>query len=114
MPTVRVEPSGIVYDLEREQTIMAGATAAGYVWPTVCGGQGTCHTCFLEVVDGVDQLSPVGKWEREGLNELAALGRRGELRLACQAQASGDVVVRKSGVRPARPVTEVVTDKETL
>jgi 2Fe-2S ferredoxin len=100
---VRVEPSGITFEAAPGQTIMAAAIAAGYRWPTICGGQGTCRTCFVRVRDGADRLTPVERWEREGIDELGAAaggGDRGEVRLACQARPTGDVAVHKPGVRP--------------
>lgn len=80
---------------------MIEAARAGYHWPTVCGGNGTCRTCFFRVRSGAEHLSEVGRWEAEGLRELGLAGTPGgEVRLACQARATGEVVVYKPGVRP--------------
>ena len=104
MSEVRVQPSGITFDVEPDESIFAAAGRHGLSWPTVCGGQGTCRACVLTVVEGADHLSPVGKWEREGLDEVV-VGLRGDpasYRLACQATTTGDVVVHKAGVGPRR------------
>ena len=100
--TVRVEPAGIEFSVEAGQTVMAAATDAGLRWPTVCGGLGTCRTCFMSVEDDAgENLSPVEPWEQEGLDDIrmTASGAGGEIRLACQARPLADVVVRKTGVR---------------
>ena len=79
---------------------MEAATAAGYYWPTVCGGKGTCRTCYATVLSDGASLSPIGAWEAEGLASLGLPGTQtGAVRLACQAQVRGAVTVRKSGVR---------------
>jgi 2Fe-2S ferredoxin len=95
-----VQPTGVTLVVEVGETIFAAAEAAGYRWPTVCGGQGTCHTCFMKVLDGESGLDEVGPWEAEGLAELGPVGGDGApLRLACQARVRGDVTVFKRAVR---------------
>ena len=103
MPSVRIEPSGAVLAVGPDQTIFEAATAAGYRWPTVCGGLGTCHTCFLRVDEtSAGALSPIGPREREGLDQLGLADSNGTVvRLACQVSPTADVVVNKPGVRPA-------------
>ncbi len=39
MPRVRIVPGGIEYEAADGDTIMGAALAAGYYWPTTCGGQ---------------------------------------------------------------------------
>ncbi|WP_280218367.1 2Fe-2S iron-sulfur cluster-binding protein [Nocardia neocaledoniensis] len=99
-----VQPLGIELEVQPGQTVFEAATAAGYKWPTVCGGQGTCHMCFMQVLQGEDQLDVVGPWEAEGLEEIGNVGDAGECRLACQARVHGDVTVLKRGVRLRGPV----------
>jgi 2Fe-2S ferredoxin len=101
MSTVRVEPSGIEFTVEPGETIFEAAHRHGYFWPTVCGGQGTCRTCVLSVVEGAEALSPIEAWEREGLSEVVPTlaGPPESFRMACQVKAEADVVVHKVGVR---------------
>ncbi len=100
MPQVTVHPLGITLDVEDGETVFATAIANGYRWPTVCGGQGSCHMCFMKVLDGAAGLDDVEPWEAEGLAELGQVGDEGEtIRLACQARVRGDVTVFKRGVR---------------
>src|SRR3990170_2041765 len=100
MPKVTVRPLDIEFDAPEGETIMGAAQAAGYYWPTTCGGEGRCTTCLCVVVDGMERLSPRGRSESKVLTEErgpAVLQQ--PLRLACQARVYGDVEVEKPGVR---------------
>jgi 2Fe-2S ferredoxin len=102
MPRVRVEPSGIEFEAREGQTVAEAAFAQGYYWPVGCDFLGQCSNCAMEVISGLGRLSRMGRTERYNL--LRQRGPRAledpRLRLACQAAVFGDVVVRKSGVRP--------------
>jgi 2Fe-2S ferredoxin len=100
---IRIEPSGIEVFATDGESVMAAARRHGLDWPTVCGGHGSCRTCYLVVVEGADRFLPAGAAEAEAITEIArSFGRRVEqIRLACQANISGNVVVSKYGVRPA-------------
>ena len=101
MPKVIVLPLGITIEAEQGQTIMEAAHAAGYYWPTSCGGKGECTTCAGVIEHGMHNLSPMGRWENANLvrqRGRAALAT--PLRLCCQARIHGDVEVRKPGVKP--------------
>jgi 2Fe-2S ferredoxin len=101
MARVRVEPAGFEIEVPPEHTMMAAAVAQGYYWPTTCGGEGRCTTCAVEILEGAEQLSPMGRAERNALSEGRGPGAANSgLRLACQVLLSGDVTVRKAGVRP--------------
>lgn len=102
MARIRVLPLDAEIEAAAGETVMGAAQAAGYYWPTTCGGEGRCTTCACEVVEGAALLQERGRAERRALVE-----ERGEavlatnVRLACQArlEADGTVVVRKPGVR---------------
>ena len=99
---IRIEPSGIEILAAEGETVMEAATRHGLRWPTVCGGNGTCRTCYLVVVGGGEHFSPAGPNEATAITEIQrSFGNRAEpIRLACQASVAGDVVVSKYGVRP--------------
>jgi ferredoxin len=100
MARVRVEPSGVEFDTAGDEPVMAAARRAGFCWPTVCDGKGTCRTCFVTVLEGAEYTLPPAPAEREAVADLPA-GPRGEpVRLACQLRLGGPVTVRKRGVRP--------------
>ena len=100
---IRIEPSGIEVTAVEGESVMAAVRRHGLHWPTVCGGNGTCLTCYLVVVDGGEHFLPAGPAEEKAITEITrSFGHRGEpIRLACQANISGNVVVSKYGVRPA-------------
>ena len=101
MPKVTIRPLDIELEAPEGETIMAVAQAAGYYWPTTCGGEGRCTTCLCVVVDGMERLSPRGRSESKVLvEERGPAVLEQPLRLACQARVHGDVVVEKAGVRP--------------
>lgn len=95
---VAVRPSGAELDVRDGEDLFSAARRLGYRWPTVCGGKGTCRTCFVEVDEGVGNCSPVGPLEREGIQALRQ-PVDGRTRLACQLRVAGPVTVTKRGVR---------------
>lgn len=108
MPTITVKPSGAQFPAAEGQTIMAAGEAAGYRWPTLCGGNGECLVCHVEVLEHPERLAPPSDTETTAVQGL--LGDRGgrgqHVRLACQAAVYGDVVVLKRGVRPRKTQPE--------
>lgn len=101
MITIRVKPSNFEIEAVPGDTLMAAAWRAGYYWPTTCGGRGECTTCACTILTGKEHVSEMGRFEAKSL--LAGRGRGAlaqGLRLACQTQVFGDVVVQKPGVRP--------------
>jgi 2Fe-2S ferredoxin len=100
MITVKIEPSGLAFEAESGETLMAAAKRQGYYWPTTCGGNGECTTCACTIEDGAKNVSDLGRFESKSLQ--AGRGRaavQGGLRLGCQTRVYGDVTVRKPGVR---------------
>jgi len=101
MPRLTVQPAGYEIEIAEGETIMGGANARGYFWPTTCGGKGECTTCACVVLAGAGNLSSMSRSESYSLAEgrgRAVLGT--PTRLACQARVHGDVEVRKPGVLP--------------
>ena len=54
-----------------------------------CGGVGQCATCVVEVVEGMENLSPKTPFEERRLKK-----RPDNYRLACQSIVNGRVVVK--------------------
>ena len=100
---IHVEPTGVSFEAKENETIMSAAIRNGYTWPTICGGQGTCKTCVFLTLEGQRNLVNVEPWEEQALDSIIdTLPNRGQgFRLACQAKATGDVKLRKIGVRQA-------------
>lgn len=101
MPRVTVRPSGITFEAPEGETIFHAARAAGYWWPTSCGGVGECTNCAGLILCGMEHLSAIGRSEEFNLKRQR--GRTAldhPVRLCCQARVHGDVEVEKLGVRP--------------
>jgi len=96
---VTVLPRGVTLAVGAGQSVYEAAVEQGVRWPTTCEGLGTCHLCYMSVVDGAEQLNPVEPFEAEGLADLVDTVGEGQLRLACQVRPRGDLVVVKRGVR---------------
>jgi ferredoxin len=81
------------------EKIMLVALATGWKWPNVCGGQAACGVCVLEVQQGMENASPVGRDEAVRLVFIRKADKPGA-RLACQLRVSGPMRVLKRGARP--------------
>ncbi|EFC86818.1 2Fe-2S iron-sulfur cluster-binding protein [Parafrankia sp. EUN1f] len=103
--TVTVRPKNITFSIEPGQSVYDAAVQNGIRWPTSCEGLGTCHLCFMSVIEGADRINAVEPFEADGLAEVVDTSREGTLRLACQVRPEGDIIVMKRGVRkvPGRP-----------
>lgn len=97
--TVRVEPAGIDFEVEPEETLMEAADRSGYDWPTFCHMQCLCE-CYVEVRKGGEFCSPVATQEEE---TLVNNDRPEGARLACQLLVNGDVTVYREGAPHVRP-----------
>jgi ferredoxin len=65
---------------------------------TNCGGYGQCGTCIVEVVEGMEALSP-----RTALEEKRFKNKPDTYRLACQTTVNGKVSIRtKPSNKPSK------------
>lgn len=81
----------VTAELEQELSLLHAARRAGVELTHRCGGHARCGTCRVTVEDGADHLSEKGGAETRILGILKASP---EERLACQAWAQGDAVVK--------------------
>ncbi len=56
---------------------------------TNCGGYGQCGTCIVEIVEGMENLSPKTDFEQRKLKK-----KPDSYRLACQTLVNGPVTVK--------------------
>ncbi|MBN2875404.1 MAG: (2Fe-2S)-binding protein [Spirochaetales bacterium] len=77
------------FDASPVLSVLIAAQRAGVPLRHDCGGKALCGTCRVRVLSG--KLSPVG--EREQLR-LGAIGADTDTRLACQAHAGSDLVLK--------------------
>ena len=103
---VRVLPSGIVMAVAPGESLLAAAQRQGLTWPTLCGGEASCRTCYVVVEAGAEHLPPPSDLEQRGIDDIARIVRTGIVRLACQAVPSGDLTVTRRGVRRTSEIIE--------
>lgn len=87
MPRVTFADEGKSGDFPAGKTMLAIAGELNVRVSHVCGGDGACGTCRIEIVDGWNNLS--APTPDETYKELEA-----PYRLGCQARLAGDVVVK--------------------
>jgi 2Fe-2S ferredoxin len=100
---VRVEPIGVDVVVPEKTSLMRAAEAMGLKWPTVCGGDAECGTCFVSIDEAVAPcLPPVAPKEEQGLQLVPRWKRQQAgvvVRLACQLRPTSNLIVEKRGVR---------------
>ncbi|MGB6132956.1 MAG: ASKHA domain-containing protein [Acidobacteriaceae bacterium] len=73
--------NGQSIEARRELSLFEHAEALGVEVPTSCRRQGKCRECMVEVVEGLDALSPLTEAERH---------LKGKFRLSCQTRVVAD------------------------
>ncbi len=88
--TVRFLPSGRVVRVAAGTTLLDAARQAGLSVASGCGEHRLCALCGLEIVEGIETLPPEPDEEAhiKQLNRIDA-----KLRLSCQLEVVGDLVV---------------------
>jgi len=87
MPRVTFVDAGKSGEFPAGKTMLSIAGELGVRVSQVCGGDGACGTCRIEVVEGWDHLTP--PTPDETYKELEE-----PYRLSCQSKLTGDVVVK--------------------
>ena len=87
MPTIVFVNEGKAGVFAEGTSVLQAALDLGVKISHVCGGNGTCSTCRVEVVVGGENLSPVNPQE---VAYTLGEGRR----LGCQAKIRGNCAVR--------------------
>ena len=87
MPRVTFADQGKAAEFPTGKTLLSCAMDMGVQISHVCGGDGACGTCRIEVVGGWDNLSP--PTPDETYKEIEPPHR-----LSCQCKLLGDVVVK--------------------
>jgi ferredoxin len=98
VPAVTVVPVGVVVDVTEPEPLMAAAQRQGLWWPTVCGGDAECGSCWVIVEEGAEHCGPMGERERARL-ALGMKANEPRARLACQLRVLGPVTVNRRSVR---------------
>jgi len=87
MPRVTFADEGKSAEFPAGKTVLTCALDMTVLISHVCGGDGACGTCRIEVVEGWDVLTP--PTPDETYKELDP-----PYRLSCQAKLMGDVIVK--------------------
>ncbi len=87
MPKVTFADAGKAQEFDIGRRILDCAGLMGVKVSQVCGGDGACGTCRIEVAEGWDNLT--APTPDETYKELEP-----PYRLSCQAKLLGDVVVK--------------------
>jgi uncharacterized 2Fe-2S/4Fe-4S cluster protein (DUF4445 family) len=87
--TVTFRPWDVAVPVEPGETILAAADAGGVGVEALCGGNGLCGTCAVQVEDEA-AVSPIEAEERHVLDESALSAG---YRLGCQATVEDDLTV---------------------
>jgi uncharacterized 2Fe-2S/4Fe-4S cluster protein (DUF4445 family) len=87
MPRVTFADAGKSGEFPAGRTLLSIAGELGVRVSSVCGGDGACGTCRIEVIDGWANITE--PTPDETYKELEA-----PYRLSCQAKLTGDVVLR--------------------
>ncbi len=88
METIRVrfDPEGKTADVHRGATLLDAARAAGVFVASICGGDGICGRCRVQIVSGAVEAEPTALLSREEIRDGFVL--------ACQTRVTEDIVVR--------------------
>jgi 2Fe-2S ferredoxin len=98
MNHVTVLPLGLELEVAEDQSVMAAAHQAGYIWPTECQGQASCGLCVSIIREGSQNCAPMLDEERETLERTMGMIDSSR-RLACRLKVTGPVTLTKRGVR---------------
>jgi ferredoxin len=98
---VRILPVDVTIVTDPAESVMAAAQRQGLWWPTVCGGDGECGTCWVVVEEGTEHCSAMEQAERARL-ALGMKANEPRARLACQLRVTGPVTISRRSVRRAQ------------
>jgi ferredoxin, 2Fe-2S len=98
MNHVTVLPLGLELEVAEDQSVMAAAHQAGYIWPTECQGEASCGLCVSIIREGEQNCAPMIDEERETLERTMGMIDSSR-RLACRLKVTGPVTLTKRGVR---------------
>lgn len=90
--TFKLKDKGMTADVEKGISVLDAALRFRVPIYHTCGGNASCSTCRVIVLEGADRLSGVESAEAQVLD---AFDLKSPHRLGCQAQLTGgDVIVR--------------------
>ena len=106
MPLVKLEPLGICINVSAKSSLWRSLKHAKVDIAATCGGQGTCGTCALRVVEGAEHLTPIQSLERRTLKNVNKDATF--YRLTCQASAIESGVVFHLDKNAEKKLTQIL------
>jgi 2Fe-2S ferredoxin len=88
--SITFQPEGRVVQASQNQTLLEAALAADVDIGHSCGGNGTCGTCRVRVIQGLELFSPRNEIEAELAEER---GFTLSERLCCQNTARAGMIL---------------------
>jgi 2Fe-2S ferredoxin len=85
------QPGNRVVRASQEETLLEAALREKIELPHSCGGHGTCGTCRVFVLEGLEKLSPRNEIEAEFADER---GFQSNERLCCQNYPVSGLVLK--------------------
>jgi len=82
---VRFEPDGKTVEVHQGATLLDAARAAGVFVASICGGDGICGRCRVQILSGTVDAAPTALLTREEIREGFVL--------ACQTRVTDDIEV---------------------
>ncbi len=76
---------------QKDRSILKAALRAGFELDHSCGGFGTCGTCVVTVIEGLEKFPPRGELEQEIANDRQFVE---EERLCCQNPPRDGLVLK--------------------
>ncbi len=106
MPLVKLEPLGLRINVSLKSSLWRSLKHAKVDIAATCGGQGTCGTCALRVIEGAEHLSPIQSLERRTLKNT----NKDPIiyRLTCQASALESGVVFHLDKNAEKKLTQIL------
>ena len=92
MPVIRVIDKDVEVPTQGSDPILFVLWDNRVSITSICGGNMSCGTCNIEIVEGMENLNPVSDDERLVLDRIKRKGPN--VRLACQCVPTGDVAIR--------------------
>lgn len=90
MPVIRFVKNLPEITVEAGANLMKSLLAAGLPVASSCNGDGVCAKCRIEIVEGAENLSPIGPLEQM-LRDRLRIAKG--VRISCQTVVLGDVRV---------------------
>ena len=92
MPTIRVVDKDVEVPTQGADPILFVLWDNQVTITSICGGNCSCGACNIEVLEGMENLNPIGEDEARVLSRIKRQGPN--VRLACQCVPNCDVAIR--------------------